>query len=220
MNTRIILSDLHRNAFGPEYENALVNAYAEDVACGTFATEEGDYNDAVTYLEKHFSQEQKETLRKIETDYRDNRCYASKYPFFCGLMCAFEQFFVPDRKQDYDYTSTVQERMCTMPSMMRHREYYSTNRQILERVDTLMETVDKETREHIVSICCAWDQRIHSQTINAFYLGYRAGLEIMEQVQPMSSYKLTSKKLYLEYELGFTTPYEQRERKPAKKEVS
>lgn len=220
MDTRKILDDLRKSLFGPEYVKALENAYTEDVAIGTFDIQEGEYNAAVPYLETHLSKEQKEILSSIEADYRQKRSCASEYPFCCGLMCAFEQLFSQDVHQRFDYDTAVQGGMCTMPAMTRHHSYYETNQRILERSEALMESVDKETREHIISISCAWDQRVHSQTINAFYLGYRAGLAIMDKVQPMLSYSLTSKKLYLEYELGFTTPYEQRERTLAKKDVS
>lgn len=220
MDTRKILAALEKRVFDPEYVKALENAYAEDVAKGTFDIQEGEYNEAVPYLETHLSKEQKVILHGIEADYRKKRICASEYPFCCGLMCAFEQLFSPEAQQRFDYDTAVQGGMCTMPAMTRHLEYYETSQRILDQSEALMEAVDLETREHIISINCAWDQRVHSQTINAFYLGYRAGLEIMERVQPMSSYKLTSKKLYLEYELGFTTPYEQRERTQAKKAVS
>ena len=220
MNTKKLLDGLRESIFGSMYVKSLEDAYAEEVDQGIFDIQESDYRQAVPYLDKHLTQEQKEILNGIEADYGQMRIYAGEYPFYCGLMCAFEQFFIPEGKQSYDYDAAVQGGMCTMPAMTRHVSYFEANQRILEQSEALMEAVDKDTREHIVSINCAWEQRIHSQTIYAFYLGYRAGLEIMDRVRPMSSYALTSKKLYLEYQLGFTTPYEFRERRSAQKEVS
>ena len=220
MDTKKILEDLRKTVFAPSYFNALEAAYAARVADCPFETIEGDFSEAEPHLEKHLSHEQKATLADVEAKYRENRTYAGEYPFYCGIMCAFEQFFVPDMPPRFDYRSAVQEDLCTMPSMKRHIEFYERNTQLLELSQALMDEVDKDTREHVISIACGWDQRIHSNTIYAFYLGYRAGLSIMDRVKPMSSFELTSKKLYLEYELGFTTPYEFREKKVAKKEVS
>ena len=109
-----------------------------------------------------------------------------------------------------------------MPHMQRHRSFYEKNTAILELTEKLLDDADEVTTDHITSINCGWDQRIHSATIYSFYIGYRFGLEILDEVIPMSAATLMPKTLFLEYELGFTAPYSFRERQngPTESEVS
>lgn len=211
MNTKMILEELQRNVFAPYFEAALEKAYEEDVASGLLKAVEDAYSDADAYCVHHLTDEQRILLTEVENLYRENRAYADRYSFICGIMCAFEQLFVHGDREQYDFDSSVQKGICTMPGMERHCEFYKRNSSILEKSDALMETLEPEACEHIVSVLCAWDQRIHSNILHSFYLGYRAGLAMMDEVRPMLSHQLTAKKLLLEYDLGLTLPYEFRE---------
>lgn len=138
----------------------------------------------------------------MEANYAEKYSYASTYPFYCGLICAFEQFFLPDRQQVFDFSNSINEDLNTLSCMQRHVRYHELNTQILDETNQLMESADEETTEHITSISCGWDQRVHSVSIDAFYIGYRFGLVVIDTVVPMGSMSLMPKTLYLEYELG------------------
>ena len=211
MNTRRIIKELYGKAFDQGYVDTLKAAYKADVEEGLFTAEEADYSKAVPYLEEHLSSEQKEILKAIEQRYENRWDYATQYPFVCGLMHAFEQFFSRDEEYLYGYDKAISEGMCTNPGMQRHGAFCSDATEVCVYLETLEANTDEETVEHITSIACAWDQRIHSATIHSYYLGYQAGLTMIDVVKPLSSMYLMEKTLYLEYQLGFTEPYSMRE---------
>lgn len=217
MDTTKIIEGLKARIFDPSYTNALKTEYNDQVNAGVFATEESDYAMATEYLRKNLAEDHKALLARMEADYAEKFDYASSYPFHCGLMCAFEQFFQPDRQQIYDFSTSINRDLNTIPNMKRHYRYYELTTQILEATDLLQKDADEETIEHITSISCGWDQRIHSTSVYAFYIGYRFGLNIIDQVVPLGAIHLMPKTLYLEYELGFTTPYRCRENKKERK---
>jgi len=211
MDTRNIIEGIKARIFDPSYASALKTAYYDQVAAGYFETEEKEYDLAAEYLSQKLSEEQKAILASMEANYAEKYSYASTYPFYCGLLCAFEQFFLPSQKQVFDFSTSINEDLNTLPRMKRHVRYHELNIQILDQTNQLLADADEETTEHITSISCGWDQRAHSASVYAFYIGYRFGLDIIDAVVPMGSMDLMPKTLYLEYELGFTTPYRNRE---------
>ena len=212
MDTRNIIEGIKARIFDPSYVSALKTAYYDQVAAGYFETEEKEYALGAEFLSQKLSEEQKAILTSMEANYAEKYSNASTYPFYCGLLCAFEQFFLPSQKQIFDFSTSINEDLNTLPHIKRHIRYHELNTQILDETNQLLEGADDETTEHITSINCGWDQRIHSASVYAFYIGYRFGLDIIDQVVPMGSMSLIEKTLYLEYELGFTTPYKSRER--------
>ena len=212
MDTRKIIEGLKARIFDPSYVSALKTAYDDQVEAGYFETEEKEYALGAEFLSQKLSEEQKAILTSMEANFAEKYSYASTYPFYCGLLCAFEQFFLPSQKQIFDFSTSINEDLNTLPRMKRHFRYHELNTQILDETNQLLDGADEENTEHITSINCGWDQRIHSASVYAFYIGYRFGLDIIDQVVPMGSMSLMEKTLYLEYELGFTTPYKSRER--------
>ena len=212
MDTRKIIEGLKARIFDPSYVSALKTAYDDQVEAGYFETEEKEYALGAEFLSQKLSEEQKAILTSMEANFAEKYSYASTYPFYCGLLCAFEQFFLPSQKQIFDFSTSINEDLNTLPQMKRHIGYHELNTQILDETNQLLDGADEENTEHITSINCGWDQRIHSASVYAFYIGYRFGLDIIDQVVPMGSMSLMEKTLYLEYELGFTTPYKSRER--------
>ncbi|MCF2661195.1 hypothetical protein [Pseudoflavonifractor phocaeensis] len=212
MDTRNIIEGIKARIFDPSYASALKTAYDDQVKAGYFETEEKEYALGAEFLSQKLSEEQKAILASMEANYAEKYSYASTYPFYCGLLCAFEQFFLPSQKQIFDFSTSINEDLNTLPRMKRHIRYHELNTQILDETNHLLQGADEETTEHITSISCGWDQRAHSASVYAFYIGYRFGLDTIDAVVPMGSMDLMPKTLYLEYELGFTTPYKSRER--------
>ena len=211
MDTRKIIEGLKARMFDPSYISALKTAYGDQVAAGYFETEETEYALGAEFLSQKLSEEQKTILASMEANYAEKYSYASTYPFYCGLLCAFEQFFLPNQKQVFDFSTSINEDLNTLPRMKRHIRYHALNTQILDETNHLLQGADEETTEHITSVSCGWDQRVHSASVYAFYIGYRFGLDVIDTVVPMGSISLVEKTLFLEYELGFTTPYRNRE---------
>ena len=211
MDTRNIIKGIKARIFDHSYISALKTAYGDQVEAGYFEIEEKEYALGSEFLSQKLSEEQKAILTSMEANYAEKYSYASTYPFYCGLLCALEQFFLPSQKQVFDFSTSINEDLNTLPRMKRHVRYHELNTQILDQTNQLLADADEETTEHITSISCGWDQRAHSASVYAFYIGYRFGLDIIDAVVPMGSMDLMPKTLYLEYELGFTTPYRNRE---------
>ncbi len=51
-----------------------------------------------------------------------------------------------------------------MPGMQRHVDYYARNDEILRLGKELGEELTDENKEHVVSLECAWGQRIFSKS--------------------------------------------------------
>ncbi|MPM63734.1 hypothetical protein SDC9_110616 [bioreactor metagenome] len=73
------------------------------------------------------------------------------------------------------------------------------------------EELGDEDDEHMTSVVRAWDERIFSAAHISFYLGYRAALEVQEQIRPLCGDNMIKHILLTEYELGLTLPLRMRE---------
>ena len=104
-----------------------------------------------------------------------------------------------------------------MPGMQRHVDYYARNDEILRLGKELGEELTDENKEHVVSLECAWGQRIHSFACHAFYCGYRAALRVIDAVGGLESMSMIDHTLLLEYRLGYIGSYEQVEREQERK---
>ena len=101
--------------------------------------------------------------------------------------------------------------------MQRHVDYYARNDEILRLGKELGEELTDENKEHVVSLECAWGQRIHSFACHAFYCGYRAALRVIDAVGGLESMSMIDHTLLLEYRLGYIGSYEQVEREQERK---
>ena len=104
-----------------------------------------------------------------------------------------------------------------LPSMTRHQAYYLRSEDNLEIANALRESLDESTYEHVVSVECAWGQRIHSAACHGFYCGYRAALNLIDDIKPLDSSRMIQHTLLLEYHLGYIGSYEEMERRSKKK---
>ena len=215
MDTGKIIEGIETRMFDPSYFSALKTSYSNQVSAGYFEMEEQEYAQGAEFLSQKLSVEQQAILANMESNYAEKYSIASTYPFYCGLICAFEQFFLPNQQQAFDFNTSINEDLNTLPRMKRHVRYHELNTRILDDTNQLLADADEETAEHITSITCGWDQRIHSASVYAFYIGYRFGLNVIDKVIPLGSMNLMQKTLFLEYELGFTKPYRNREQKQA-----
>ena len=179
MDTGKIIEGIETRMFDPSYFSALKTSYSDQVSAGYFEMEEKEYAQGAEFLSQKLSVEQQAVLANMESNYAEKYSIASTYPFYCGLICAFEQFFLPNQQQAFDFNTSINEDLNTLPRMKRHVRYHELNTRILDDTNQLLADADEETAEHITSITCGWDQRIHSASVYAFYIGYRFGLNLM-----------------------------------------
>lgn len=98
------------------------------------------------------------------------------------------------------------------PKMQRHHVNYA-NIELCNKIDAeIMDALSEEEKEHMVSVACAWQQRVYSAAMDGFYCGYRAAYEIMDMIDPLVKVRCVDKILTMEYHLGYIQPYSEVER--------
>ena len=98
------------------------------------------------------------------------------------------------------------------PKMQRHHENYANIERCNHLDAVISEALSEAGQEHLVSIGCAWQQRIYNAAMDGFYCGYRAAYDLMEAIQPLVKAENMDKILTMEYHLGYIKPYSEVER--------
>ena len=98
-----------------------------------------------------------------------------------------------------------------MPGMQRHTLFLKMHDENKKLIEQLEIDGDEERREHLTSIECAWEQRVHWAACHSFYCGYRAAVKVLTAVEGVSTFDMVPHTLLLEYHLGYTKSYDQTE---------
>lgn len=173
---------------------------------------EKDYQTGYARMQIVLTGKQMQELTRMEEIYEKRREYAAQYGFKCGLFGAFRQFFGASSAEDGGFLDLVCDDLMMQPKMQRHHDNYA-NIELRNEIDrTIMDTLSKEDQEYMVSIACAWQQRVYSAAFDGFYCSYRAAYDIMEQIIPLVKVQNADKILAMEYLMGFIKPYSEVER--------
>ena len=216
MSVASMLGNLKDRALDSTYDAYIREEY-DAWAAESFVAEEGEYDTAMLVLPKVLNAEQMDKLKTLEERYQLNRKYASNYGFEAGLFSGFQLFFSGNGISEDGFERYLMKSLMEMPGMQRHVDYYARNDEILRLGKELEEALTEENKEHVVSVECAWCQRIHSAACHAFYCGYRAALRITDTVGGLESLSMINHTLLLEYRLGYINSYEQVERELERK---
>lgn len=208
MNVQDILKEMERQTFANSYMEGIRALYE----VGDYGNTEPDYQTGMAKLKDVLTDDQKASLQNMEDTYKTRRAYAAKYAFKCGIYGAFRQFFDCSGAKDGGFQDLVADDLLMQPKMQRHHDNYA-NIELCNQIDcSITETLSKEDQEHMVSITCAWQQRVYSAALDGFYCGYRAAYDIMEEIRPLVKIENMDKILTMEYHLGFIKPYSEVER--------
>lgn len=211
MSVRTMLEEMKMRAFDSTYDEHIREEYA-GWAEENYKEEEGEYAEAMRTLSKVLSADQMDKLKTMEANYLKNREYAAHYGFEAGLYSGFSQFFAGTDASEIGLESSLMKSLMEMPGMKRHIDFHERNSDNLKLGEELDAVMSEENQEHLVSVECAWGQRIHSAACHAFYCGYRAALQIIDTINPLGSIGMIQNTLLLEYKLGYINSYEQFER--------
>ena len=208
MNVKEILEGMAARAFSDSFLDGVCELYdARDNG-----STEADYETGMAQLAGILNDDQKADLKEMEQAYESRRNYASVYGFKCGLFGAFRQYFSQHFAKDGGFQDLVCNDLLMQPKMQRHHENYAN----IERSNSLdaaiSETLSEADQEHMVSIGCAWQQRIYNAAMDGFYCGYRAAYDLMEAIHPLVKAENMGKILTMEYHLGYIKPYSEVER--------
>lgn len=164
---------------------------------------EKDYIEAMQMLPDLLTGDQMNLLHEAEKLYTQNRTYAAKYGFICGIYAGFRQYFTNCHDADGGFGSLVCEDLLMQPKMQRHHDCYLRSQKAQEYEQELTESLCEDNQEYIVSFGCAWEDRIYNAAFEAFYCGYRAAYALIEQVDPLSKVRSIPDILTLEYYMGY-----------------
>ena len=208
MKVKDIIGEMADRAFAFSFHQGILDLYdAKD-----YGATEPDYKTGFERLVSILADDQLELLNRMEEAYVTRRNYAAEYGFKCGLYGAFRQFFGYSGVKDGGFDDLVANDLLMQPKMQRHHTNYA-NIELCNKIDAeIMKTLSKEDQEHMVSVACAWQQRVYSAAMDGFYCGYRAAYDLMEAINPMVKVQNMDKILTMEYHLGYIKPYSEVER--------
>lgn len=201
MKVQNLIEMMKTKALDAEFRDAVFAYYQKDCREGITDAAEADYEAAKSRFAIILSPEQKDTLVEIEKLYSESRDHAACRGFQCGLYGGFRQYFTDTCDNDGGFYNLV----CTGEE----RDYKERERKARcrELGDMLEKQLPENEKPHLVSIDCAWLERIHNASLHGFYCGYSAAYSVVDNVTPLARIKNISKILTTEYYLGYIRPY-------------
>ena len=208
MQVRDIISQMAQRAFSFQFHDGILDMYS----ARDYGATEPDYETGFNQLASILTEDQMQALNHMENTYIARRNYAAQYGFKCGIFGAFRQFFGYSKANDGGFDDLVFQDLLMQPGMQRHHENYA-NIELCNEIDrAIMDALSEENKEHMVSIACAWQQRVYSAAFDGFYCGYRAAYDLMEDLMPLVKVQNMDKILTMEYHMGYIKPYSEVER--------
>ena len=198
-------------------EGRALDAQFQKDICALYETKDYGYTEpdcqtGYAKLLPLLTEEQKMSLEQMEQAYIRRRNYAAQYGFKSGIFGAFRQYFGCSNANDGGFDDLVFQDLLMQPGMQRHHENYA-NIELCNEIDrAIIDTLIEENTEHMVSIACAWQQRVYSAAFDGFYCGYRAAYDLMEDLMPLVKVQNMDKILTMEYHMGYIKPYSEVER--------
>ena len=156
-------------------------------------------------------QSENEILSQIKTNYEAKLRYASRYAFNAGLYSGFVQHFSNQNLVVDGFEKHLMQALFEMPGMQRHTLFLQMHNENQKFIEQLEIDGDEERREHLTSIECAWEQRVHWAACHSFYCGYRVAVKVLTAVDGVNAFDMIPHTLLLEYHLGYTKSYDQTE---------
>ena len=130
MNVKEILDGMADRAFAYSFLQGVNDLYSSL----DYGDTEPDYQTGFNRLLEILTDDQKETLNRMEGIYTERRYYAAEYGFKCGLYGAFRQFFGCSGAKDGGFQDLVADDLLTQPKMQRHHTNYA-NIELCNQID-------------------------------------------------------------------------------------
>lgn len=178
MTVQNALEEMKERAFAPAFQKYLFDTY-KVLAQTDFSEEEKDYTAAEDYFTTTLEQSENEILMQIKTNYEAKLRYASRYAFNAGLYSGFVQHFSNQDLVVDGFEKHLMQALFEMPGMQRHTLFLKMHDENKKLIEQLEIDGDEERREHLTSIECAWEQRVHWAACHSFYCGYRAAVKVL-----------------------------------------
>ncbi len=166
---------------GEGFLDSIYKAYEADPD-KSYALVEEDHRKAVQALDGIPARE-KALLEEAQGRHAENRAYAARYGFFCGLFAGLRQFFDGgETEEDSDFMELVEQGLLMAPGMERHRLYFENQGRCNAIYDEVGRALGEKPEEDLVSVACAWDERVHHAAYAGFHRGYAAGRDVIGNI--------------------------------------
>lgn len=203
MDIQAELDRMADEVFDMRRYKTLLEASLQEMQEDDFLIPENEYQQGVAALNAIFQGEQRAALEEMEALRRKNAVYLIKFGFARGLFTALEQYFVEQSQQE-PFQKLVADQILHYPEMTRYQEYFDRHEQARTLYAQLEAGLTDGQKEHLVSVDVGWENREYGVLRHSFYLGYCAGLALLQEVAPEDSARrdMADKKLRTECELG------------------
>ena len=208
MTVKEVLRDMGAKCFSEEHFDELRSSYLKRVGDGDYAEVEEDYRKGINALHTKLTENQLALVSEAEAAYGENLRYAARYGFVSGLVVGFRHYLNPRHQDSASILEAFQAGLFEAERMKHHPAFNQRNDRCLEISEALKKEISEELCEDVVSVDCAWGERIYYAAHRDYYLGYRVALACLDCMDPLASASMLSETLLLEYNLGLICSYD------------
>ena len=214
MTTNDWITKLEAKIFDADMETAIRSAYDRMAKNGGIyeKTEQACAASEQT-LSGTLSKEQTDKIARYRQCAAAQMHYVSKYGFTTGLINAIFCYRDAANKIPVNGETLIEQQISVDQSVEVRAAVKALTDECLTIDAGLQQELSCDLYEHVVSITCAWDERIHFSGIYGYYLGYRTALSLLRTLFPTASVIMEPLTLILEHYMGLNKTFEESERK-------
>lgn len=218
MTTNDWITKLEAKIFDADMETAIRSAYDRMAKNGGIyeKTEQACAASEQT-LSGTLSKEQTDKIARYRQCAAAQMHYVSKYGFTTGLINAIFCYRDTANKIPVNGETLIEQQISVDQSVEVRAAVKALTDECLTIDAGLQQELSCDLYEHVVSITCAWDERIHFSGIYGYYLGYRTALSMLRTLFPTASVIMEPLTLILEHHMGLNRTFEESEGKARSK---
>lgn len=208
------LNEMVNRMFGGSLQNSILAAYQQELKESDFGFYEEEYHAGKAALATLLGQSEQEKLTEAETLYGQCLGLILRFGFPRGVYGAFQQFFAPEPPRNpFDEFIEKEIHPRGKPWQPFSPEFRDKQERAANLLEMMLVQAQEEEKNHLEAVCNMWSQRQFGFFRYSFYLGYRYGLSIVQEVAPIGSiWSILDKILLTEHQLAFTFTQAERER--------
>ena len=158
------LLEIEQNGFSDRLLDEMIALYRE--ICPEMEETEQLYDDAMAQLPDTLGDD----VRKLDQLYREEAKLTLSHAFTRGVVMCQQNCFVPQKA--YHYETMVVPFFTTAKGLQTFPELYRARMAALDLAVELEAVSDPFSREHVISIECAWDERSYAMVRLGLRLGF------------------------------------------------
>ena len=210
MTTNDWITKLEAKIFDADMETAIRSAY-DGLAKngGIYEKTEQACAASEQTLSGTLSKEQTDKIARYRQCAAAQMHYVSKYGFTTGLINAIFCYRDTANKIPVNGETLIEQQISVDQSVEVRAAVKALTDECLTIDAGLQQELSCDLYEHVVSITCAWDERIHFSGIYGYYLGYRTALSMLRTLFPTASVIMEPLTLILEHYMGLNKTFEE-----------